>query len=210
MITARGAGRGRTAADGARPLHPVDREVVLSDEPSDLMSIVVAALAERGWQHSVRGEGWRTALVQGPHTSYELQFRADDAMQLLVTYCVLPMRVPPALRGAMCETIARANHGLLLGAFELDLSDGELRFKNSVDVEGSALVPLMVHNMIAASLFACDRYYPAIAKVLYAGARPADAVAEVEVSPEDAQAADAPDAPDAPDAEIGAQRVRDA
>ena len=160
---------------------------------SDLMSVVIAALEERGWQHSVRAEVWRSARVQGPLTAYELLFRTDDLRGLLAAYCVFPMRVPPELRPAFAETIVRANYGLLLGNFEMDFADGEVRFKSSVDVEGGELVPAMVHNMIGTALATCDEYYPAFVRVLYAGARPEEAIAAVEEAPGDETADDAAD-----------------
>ena len=158
----------------------------MTPDSSDLMSVVIAALEERGWEHAVRAELWRSARVQGPLTAYELLFRADDERALLVMYCCIPMRVPSELRPALAETVARANCGLLLGNFELDFTDGELRFKSSVDVEGGALVPAMVHSMIGTSLATCDQYYPALVQVLYAGASPEAAIAAVETPPPDA------------------------
>lgn len=163
----------------------------MTPNPPDLMSVVIAALEERGWQHAVRAEAWRSARVQGPLTAYELLFRADDRRGLLAAYCVFPMRVPSEQRATFAEAIVRANYGLLLGNFEMDFADGEVRFKSSVDVEGGELVPMMVQNMIGTMLATADEYYPAFVRVLYAGVAPEQAIAEVESPAEEVGADDA-------------------
>lgn len=42
-----------------------------------------------------------------------------------------PLLVPGGCRTAAAETIARANYGLRLGKFEMNLDDGEVRFQVS-------------------------------------------------------------------------------
>ncbi len=37
---------------------------------------------------------------------------------------------------AVAEFITRANFGIVIGNFEIDFSDGEIRYKTSIDVEG--------------------------------------------------------------------------
>ena len=55
----------------------------------------------------------------------------------LAVYCVCSLNVPPARRAAVMELVTRANYGLRLGCFELDLDDGEVRFRASLDFEGT-------------------------------------------------------------------------
>lgn len=44
-------------------------------------------------------------------------------------YHILPVKVPEKFRPQICEYITRANYGLTVGNFEMDLHDGELRYK---------------------------------------------------------------------------------
>ncbi len=89
------------------------------------------------------------------------------------------LRIPHEERITACELLMRANHGLMFGAFDIDFSDGEIRFKVSIDVEGGALGVPAVHSMITVALDMYELWYPALMKVVYGGVTPEDAVNEV-------------------------------
>ena len=74
----------------------------------------------------------------------------------------MPNHAEEAKRPEAAEFVARANYGMRIGNFELDMEDGEVRFKVSVDIEGSQLTSVMVRNMIACAITCSDRYYPGI------------------------------------------------
>ena len=76
--------------------------------------------------------------------------------------------------------LARINYGLNIGNFELDMNDGEIRYKTSIDVEGGDLTPRMVETLIAVNISTTDRYFPSFADVMYAGVAPMEAVARIE------------------------------
>ena len=83
----------------------------------------------------------------------------------------------------MAEFITRANLGLVIGNFELDLEGGELSYKTSVDVEGGTLAPTMIKNMVYINVLMMDRHIPGLNKVIYGDASPADALEEVHENP---------------------------
>jgi hypothetical protein len=62
----------------------------------------------------------------------------------------------------------------------MDMDDGELRYKVSVDVEGGELTSKMVSYMMGYAVVRMDKYYPGLMALLYGGATPADAVKLVE------------------------------
>ena len=51
----------------------------------------------------------------------------------------MPIRVAEEQRQIVAELLARINYGLNIGNFELDMTDGEIRYKTSIDVEGGEL-----------------------------------------------------------------------
>jgi hypothetical protein len=89
-------------------------------------------------------------------------------------------QVPDDRRLAAAEFMARANFGLVLGNFELDMEDGEVRYRVSIDIEGGELTNKMVRNMIGAGVVTLDRYFPGLMAVCYADRDPKEAVTEVE------------------------------
>ena len=76
--------------------------------------------------------------------------------------------------------MTRINYGLNIGNFEMDMHDGEIRYKTSIDVEGGELSSRMVETLIAVNISTTDRYFPSFTDVIYAGTIPADAVNLIE------------------------------
>ncbi len=103
---------------------------------------------------------------------------ADD--DLFQFFSFLPMRVPEEKRMSIAELSTRANYGLKIGKFELDFSDGELRFQTSARYGEQTLHDEVIRDIIASNLLTIDRYFPAFATVLFAGETPADAIERVE------------------------------
>lgn len=113
----------------------------------------------------------------GQYTCYA-QERAEQ--QQFVFYSIFPVRVPENKLADLSEFITRANYGMIIGNFELDYTDGEIRYKTSVDVEDVEAVAPLVRHTIYANVLTMDKYFPGLMRVLYAGISPADAVREVE------------------------------
>lgn len=95
-------------------------------------------------------------------------------------YAVAPVKVPEEVRMSIAEYITRANYGLRIGNFELDYSDGEVRYKSSLDFEGQTLTSDLIRNAIYPAVHTMDRYLPGLLRVSFGGATPHEAIEEVE------------------------------
>jgi hypothetical protein len=105
----------------------------------------------------------------------------DEAEQVVV-YGVVPFAIDAARRGAVMELLTRANFGLTLGNFEIDLDDGETRFKTSLDVEGTSLLEPQLLSLVRANLAVMEHHLPAIVATSLRDARPLDALAALEAA----------------------------
>jgi hypothetical protein len=103
-----------------------------------------------------------------------------EQQQQFVFYAVAPVKAPENSRLAVAEFLTRANYGLIVGNFELDFSDGEVRYKTSVDVENAEITEAVVKNLVYANVLTMDRYITGIMRVVYGGATPAEAIQEIE------------------------------
>lgn len=103
----------------------------------------------------------------------------DDYEQFMF-YVMCPIKVPEAMRPAIAEFITRANYGLRIGNFEMDHSDGEVRYKSSLDFKGTLLNSPLIENTIYAAVQTMDRYLPGIMRVVYGGLDPEAAIEEIE------------------------------
>ncbi|HMV67082.1 MAG TPA: YbjN domain-containing protein [Myxococcota bacterium] len=106
--------------------------------------------------------------------------RAREQEDQFVFYSVAPINTPPERRAAMAEFVTRANYGMIIGNFEMDFNDGEVRYKTSVDVEGTDLVAPLIRQLVYANVAMMNRYYSGILSVAFGGGEPAAEVARIE------------------------------
>jgi hypothetical protein len=116
-----------------------------------------------------------------------LAYCLDDEARLVV-FSTAPEDVPPLARPAVLEYLARVNHGLILGGFEMDLEDGEVRCRTSVEFGGVPPVPDLIRPVIAGNLGLMRRYLPGLLSVAAGAAEPADAAAAGDASTAEAPA----------------------
>lgn len=132
------------------------------------------------WAHdALPGQPVLRVYYQGANGRLICFAQAREAENQLVFYSYSPERVPEDRRLPMAEFLARANYSLVLGNFEMDFADGELRFKTSIDVEGMSLTPELVKPVIYANVLTMDEYLPGILAVIQADKSPAEALEEV-------------------------------
>jgi len=70
---------------------------------------------------------------------------------------------------------------LLLGNFEFDVNDGEVRFKCSADLEDADLPHAQFENLLLIGLSVMDRYFPGLQRVIQGTADAAAAIEEAEL-----------------------------
>ncbi|MGM9611878.1 MAG: YbjN domain-containing protein [Butyricicoccus sp.] len=93
---------------------------------------------------------------------------------------ILPMNIPEENRAAVSDYITRVNYTLLLGSFQLDLTDGELGYKAAgVFEEESGLPDSVVMRLTYVGFSMFDKYMPGVFAIVYGGKSAADAFAEI-------------------------------
>ena len=100
-----------------------------------------------------------------------------DLVQCIVPY---QTKAPVAIRGEVAELICRINYGMRLGKYELDFSDGEIRFHLASVINPDVITEEIVRRLVHTSFLTADKYYPAFMKVMFGVLTPEDAVNEVE------------------------------
>ncbi|MCS7035701.1 MAG: YbjN domain-containing protein [Saprospiraceae bacterium] len=101
--------------------------------------------------------------------------------QQTLIFTVFPSIVPESQRLRVSEFITRANYGLVVGNFEMDMGDGELRYKVTYFYDNmfpnSETVFL---KSLFTSFHMMNRYLPGIMAVIYANVLPQVAVNQIE------------------------------
>lgn len=149
------------------------------------MQNILAALTDfftfDDWQFEEVAEF--TALrmgFSGSDGSWTCYAQARETQQQFVFYSMLPVKVPEGRRAAVAEFLTRANYGMILGNFEMDFNDGEVRFKTSIDTEDDELTRALIKHCVYANVTMMNQYYSGILAVAHGGADPAEVIEGIE------------------------------
>lgn len=136
-----------------------------NDELQTIKSVLDAAgIAAEPLQHpdafrvTLRGEDEGEATQAYAHL-----FRDERVFMFRI---VFPWRIPSDRLADATTFLTRANDGLFIGNFELDLDEGEVKFKTYVDYRDSELEGVQVRNAILGAMETYESYAPALLAVL--------------------------------------------
>lgn len=117
--------------------------------------------------------------LENGRTDTFIDIRPNEDQVIIQT--ALPNNIPANHRDRMANFLTRANHGLIIGNFEMDYSDGEVKYKVTFiydsTIEKSGMV--FLRNLFT-SFTMMDKYLPGIMSVIYANVSPENAIHQVE------------------------------
>lgn len=122
---------------------------------------------------------------EGDSGAFIVAVAVREEQSQLVFYAYAPEATPGERLGAMMELVTRANYGMVVGNFELDLADGEVRFKVGVELDNLDDPTVVLPAHLGTCIRSLDMYLPAIAAVQEGRLTPVEALAAVEDAGED-------------------------
>lgn len=147
---------------------------------STLLDTVGAWMDSQGWSYETKEEHNSIELIfEGDHGRWLCVAAAREEEAQLVFYSILPFAVTEERRGAAALYLLMANHGAILGCFEMDIEDGEVRYRTGIDVSDSELTAPLLRNLILANLGMTDRYVRGLVRVTE-GEEPGHVIREIE------------------------------
>jgi len=148
---------------------------------SPLYEAMVSYFKANDWPFERISENTLVRIIyHGNNGKWLCYASTDETKKQFIFYSIVPEKALPEHLAAVSEFINRVNYALAIGNFELDFSDGEMRFKTSLEVEGDFLRPALLHNLVYANIAQMDHYLTGIMQVALQGADPAQTVAEIE------------------------------
>src|SRR3954466_14252381 len=119
---------------------------------------VIAYLLSQDTQPRYDGDDMVSFPVDAAPTPWRVHVWVREQAEQVVVHSVYPSGVPAERRAEVAMFLTRANYGLPIGNFEIDLDDGEVRFKTSIDVGAEPLSlalarPLFMSNITTFSLY---------------------------------------------------------
>ncbi|NYR10280.1 YbjN domain-containing protein [Psychrobacter sp. BI730] len=75
-------------------------------------------------------------------------FRVQEKNKLLAIYGILPFLIPETYQSAAMLLITQINYDMLVGNLEMDVNDGEIRYKNAIDVEAVGIDNEIIEHLL--------------------------------------------------------------
>lgn len=149
-----------------------------------MIETINTVLNERKWNFQKFDEENRTIFRLGialENGKADLVIDAREKDKRVIIYVAGPVNAPENRRVILAEFLARANYGLIIGNFEMDFNDGEVRYKSSYIYDD--VFPTsgdVFEKTMFAAINTFDRYLPGIMVLLFGNVTPADAIAQIE------------------------------
>jgi len=127
------------------------------------------------------------------HALYNCSFcitNEERIVQIHINHPVLAK--DEKMRPAVMEFLTRANFGLVIGNFEMDLRDGEISYHVGHVIAGQKLDDETIRGLVTTALATSDKYFPALMCLMFAGHTPEDAVFLAELDTHSEHVEDAP------------------
>jgi hypothetical protein len=168
-----GNGNGR----GAAPQEAVERPLAGHRAFERLGEL----LEQDGWYPQPLGDKpvYRVQYA-GKNGSFPCYLQVRLELEQLLIYAVCPVRIPEQTRAPVAEFVTRANYGLRIGNFELDYSDGEVRYKTSLDFEGENLSFNLLRGLLYPAVHTLDLYLPGLLAVGHGEKTALEAIVAIE------------------------------
>ena len=87
-------------------------------------------------------------------------FRVQEKNALLALYGILPFLIPESHQSAAMLLTTQINYDMLIGNLELDINDGEIRYKNAIDIEvvgiDDAIIEHLLQSVVAMTTVAYE------------------------------------------------------
>ncbi|MFM2376364.1 MAG: hypothetical protein RLZZ165_1461 [Bacteroidota bacterium] len=131
----------------------------------DIFEQVTAHFAERKWpMQKMEGENILSCPYNGTHGTWAFVVTCDD--DVLVMFARAPRNCPPDYYDEVTAFMNRANFGMTHGAWVMDRTDGEIRFRVGADLGGLTPDSDFFQRMTLYTNFTMDKYLPGFTAVI--------------------------------------------
>jgi len=147
------------------------------DSQNNPLAVVEDIATHNDWPFERSGEDEVTIVSQGTWTDYQLAFTWMGEIEALHLACAFDMKVPPARRPEVQRLVAAINEQLWIGHFDIWTHTGTVMYRQALLLPGGLTASsAQCEAMLSGALRACERYYPALNFVVWAGKSASEAM----------------------------------
>ena len=153
----------------------------MAEYSEKMAEIVKGVLDEREWRHGFDAERGIFRFSMGVKSKIKkVDMVVFVGLGDLVAFGHLPLGADEGVLGRVGEYITRANYGLTLGNFEMDLRDGEVRYRASLCFGEILPSPDAVLRTLTIPLAMWQKYGDGLLAVMFSDASPAEEIQKAE------------------------------
>ncbi|WP_338792938.1 YbjN domain-containing protein [Bernardetia sp. MNP-M8] len=118
-------------------------------------------LEKQKWHYTIPEEECNIATmgISTEKGKFHCIIDVDEIGKRIIFFSIYPINVPVAIRKSMAEIMMRVNYTLFFGNYEMDFSDGEIRFKTSLIYEDIELTDKILEHIIKGNIVTLDTYF---------------------------------------------------
>ncbi len=134
-----------------------------------MFTTLINFLDKNVW-HYTKPEEDKTILIlgfEGQNGKFQCICDVQEDNTKFICYTIFGNNIQEERLLSVCEYITRVNSITLLGNFELDFNDCEVRYKTSMDYESIVPTETLIEHLILANIITMDTYLPGLMKVIY-------------------------------------------
>lgn len=138
----------------------------------------------------MRDHGWKPEAVPEQHAFKEERetqygpityyFQIEPELEQFLFYISPEIRLLKEQLLPVAEYIVRANFGMRIGNFELDMKAGKISFRSGLNFKGQGLSAALIDGAVQPALKAFEEFYPSLEKVFAGIKTPVEAINEAE------------------------------
>jgi|GEM_PF-3273800 len=152
-----------------------------SNPVSKILDVIVNFFQNDDWKFSqLPGKACLRMGVKAENGEWECLAQAREEQEQFIFCSICPEEVPENKRLSVAEFLMRANWGLQIGKFTMNLENGEVRYETYINVKGDRLSLPLIKNVVYINILTMDRYLPGIVSVTRGSISPEKVIGQIE------------------------------
>ncbi|HTV36770.1 MAG TPA: YbjN domain-containing protein [Xanthobacteraceae bacterium] len=136
----------------------------------DPLAVVEHMAIGNEWDFSRAVDDEITLAIAGAQTNYQASFSWMEDIRVLHIACAFEMTVPSSRLAEVQHLISSINEQLWIGHFDVWDQNGLVMFRHALLLTGGVSTSArQCEAVLGAALDSCERYYPALQFVVWAG-----------------------------------------
>jgi hypothetical protein len=143
---------------------------ISAEQRQSPLDVVELMASGHDWSFERDGDDEITIVSSGRWTDYQISFTWMDQIEALHIACAFDLKVPDRRQAEMQHLLSLVNEQMWVGHFDLWAKDGLIMFRHALLLTGGVeAARTQCEALLGAALDACERYFPALQYVLWAG-----------------------------------------